>query len=772
MSLLRLSRSLVLAAGPLAAGLRAARAPSEPEAFAERVRPFLAAHCLECHAAEDPQEGFRLDLFADAAAARADRSAWERVRERLALGEMPPKRSPRPPVEDVAEVIAWIDATFGAPSSVNTAGPADPGRVTLRRLNRVEYANTVRDLVGVAYDAQAELPADDVGYGFDNIGDVLSLSDVLMEKYLAAAERIAEEALSVVDPENPPVERAGPDQLTGKGRGRPGGRSRALSTEGEIGAVFAFEHPGTYRLRVRAFQQAAGDEPARMALRLDRRELARHDVTGLARAAQEFEHELVVAAGEKRFEVAFLNDLFLEEEPDPERRDRNLHVEWLEVVGPLDPPPPNRFQREMLDDLAPETLRAKVRTLARRAWRRGVMPADVDRLLALVPPGAEPRAALRLVIEALLVSPRFLFRVEADGPRAAGGGDATAEAVRGLDGWELATRLSYFLWSSMPDERLFELAIGDRLCDPAVLRAEVARMLADARSSALGLNFAEQWLQVRELDRAVPDPARFPGFDAELRASMRAETRLFLEAIVRERRSLWEILDADFTFVDERLARHYGIEGIRGGAMRRVALDDGRRGGILGHASVLTVTSNPTRTSPVKRGKWLLETLLDAPPPAPPPGVGVLEDGPEAARAASLRERLAAHRAQASCAVCHDTIDPLGFGLENYDAIGGWRARDEGFAVDAHGTLPDGGGFDGPVELKRRLVGRPEFLRGLTKSLATYALGRGIERGDQAAVDAIVARLAASAKPTFDDLVAEIVGLDAFSKRRTERRAE
>jgi len=389
-----------------------------------------------------------------------------------------------------------------------------------------------------------------------------------------------------------------------------------------------------------------------------------------------------------------------------------------------------------------------------------VSEEELASLLALTADEAPREARVRVALEALLCSPHFLFRVESDPPEAPPG------SVRELSGFEWATRLSYFLWSSLPDEELLAAAHSGHLATSQGRAREVERLLRDPRASELTRNFAAQWLQLRQLERATPDAARFPSFDEALRASMRAETELLFETVLRERRALSELIDPDFTFLDERLARHYGLDGVLGERMQRVRLDPSQRavrGGLLQQASVLTVTSNPTRTSAVKRGKWVLETLLGSPPLAPQPGVDSLDPSSEAASAASLREQLARHRADPRCAVCHDRMDPLGFALEHYDPLGRWREHDGGLAVDASGEFEDGTPFRGSRALETRLASDPAFARCVLEKLSVYALGRGLRPADSAALDAARARVGAD--PTLVELIHAVVELDAFRLR-------
>ncbi len=732
--------------------LQAASSPAVlPDVALERtVAPFLAQHCIECHSGARPKGDLELDELAEPGPIHERSGTWSSVRARLERGEMPPADRVRPPQSEVDAVIAWIDARVARDARAD-----EPVRPVLRRLNRAEYSNTIRDLLGVDFDAAAEFPSDDVGYGFDNIGAVLSIPDMLLEKYVLAAERIARDAVVIEDAANAPVQRVEGAKLSTSKQSNARGKRRVLFTNGDTGFDARFPRDGEYVLRARVWGDQAGPEACSAALRLGRDEKGRFEVPALEAAPQIVEARFRANAGKRRIAIAFLNDYYKPEEPDKSRRDRNLVVDWLELEGPVDPAVLSDFQRRILDPETRGTQRDVVAWLARRAWRRPVARDEVDRLMALAGTEEGFEAGVRVALQAVLVSPHFLFLVESD-PAAASGPHAISDH-------ELATRLSYFLWSSLPDEALQAVAGAGKLEEPDVLRAQVRRMLRDGRSSALSRNFAGQWLQTRALDRVTPDADLFPDWDRALAVAMRAETEMFFDAVLRERRSVLELVDADFTFVNERLAKHYGMAGVRGDEMRRVHLEPGARGGVLGLASVLTVTSNPTRTSPVKRGKWILENLLDAPTPPPPPGVGVLDESPKASASASLRERLEMHRTNVDCASCHARLDPLGFGLENFDATGAWRASEHGRAIDAAGDLPDGRKFDGPAELKALLKKDGSFVRCLARKLAVYALGRGLSEVDEAAVDDLVETRADS--PALEDLIQGHVASELFRTR-------
>jgi Protein of unknown function (DUF1592)/Protein of unknown function (DUF1588)/Protein of unknown function (DUF1587)/Protein of unknown function (DUF1585)/Protein of unknown function (DUF1595)/Ca-dependent carbohydrate-binding module xylan-binding/Planctomycete cytochrome C len=734
---------------PIAAGTPA-------PAFMKDVRPLLAKFCFECHQGEKAKGGLALDLFRDERAALGRQPVWEKVLDQLDTGMMPPDRKPQPTDDERGLVMRWIESRV----LKIDCSKVDPGRVTIRRLNKSEYNNTIRDLIGVDIKPADDFPSDDVGYGFDHIGDVLSMPPVLLERYLAAAERVVDAAILTPDPERAPVR-------TGKGKN--------LGSVGDADFDMDFPRTGDYVLRVRAFADQAGPEPARMALRLDGLDLQTVDVMAADGVSATYEIMLNVPAGKHRFAARFLNDYYKPDDPDPKNRDRNLHVERLEIQGPiglLPDPLPASHTRLITCQPAPGTdpadcARAILRPFATRAFRRPATDDEVERLARLVAgavrEGDSFERGVQVAVEAVLVSPHFLFRIELD-PE-----PLNPQAIRTINDFELATRLSYFLWSSLPDDELLGLAQAGTLRKEGHLAAQVKRMLQDPKSRALVDHFAVQWLQLGNLKTVSPDRKQFPGFDAALRSAMETETRRFFEAIIREDHSLFELLDADFTFLNERLAKHYGIDGVQGDEFRRVTLTNPERGGLLGQASILTVTSNPTRTSPVKRGKWILENLLNAAPPPPPPNVPELKDAGEKQLEGTLRQRMEQHRENPACAVCHTQMDAIGFGLENYDPIGAWRAKEGNLEIDASGTLPGGASFKSPAELKTILKARDsEFRRCLTEKLLTYALGRGLEYYDKCTVDTVVRNVATN-HDRFSALVLEIVNSDAFQKRRGKR---
>lgn len=750
--------------------------------FSAKAGAFVKKYCIDCHGGDEPEGELALDRFDSVASMLAARGVWEKVVENLHQGVMPPDGNRLPSPDETGALIRWVRGQF---DEADRNAPPNPGRVTMRRLNRVEYNNTIRDLLGVEFAPAADFPSDDVGYGFDNIGDVLSLPPLLMEKYLAAAERIASAAILVDRTIHPQRHRVELETLRRAKRARKG--TVVLSSNGDVATSFSFPHAGEYAIRTRAFADQAGPENARMALKLDGEKLAEFEVAATDEEPENFEFRLRVEPGERRVAAAFLNDYYKPDDPDENNRDRNLFIDYLEVEGPFDagelPLPPTHERLIVTRPASSEgangeaewrrAAREVLAPFAGRAFRRPASDEEIERLIGLVLLAREEGDAfeegIQLAVQAVLVSPHFLFRVELDGsPRPAAVDTADAPwRIEPLDDYQLASRLSYFLWSSMPDEELFAAAAAGALRQPEQFEAQVRRMLADPKSMALVENFAGQWLQLRNLSTIAPSRRSYPDFDEALRQAMRRETELFFAEIVREDRSALDLLDADFTYVNERLAKHYGIEGITGDEFQRVTVDRQRRGGVLTHASVLTVTSNPTRTSPVKRGKWVLEQILNTPPPPPPPDVPELEEeGRRKKLSGTLRQRMQQHREDVSCAICHQRMDPIGFGLENYDGIGAWRDTENEHPIDPSGELPDGSKFSGPAELKQVFRGKAgEFRRALATKMLTYALGRGTEPYDRPTIEAIAAALGAD-DDRFSRLIVEVAKSQPFQMRQ------
>ncbi len=727
--------------------------------------PLIQKYCIGCHTAPNAAAGLALDSFKDSAGVLKEQELWQRVQKNVDSRHMPPASAPQPTDLERHAMSAWIDQMF----KVASCDLRDPGRVTIRRLNRQEYNNTVRDLCGVDIHPADKFPSDDVGYGFDNIGDVLSLSPLLMEKYLAAAELVARAA--VIAPEDSALavtydpakfaDSIGGTVLPTGGRQQTG--------DGEMSFQMEAARDGDYNFSISAAQDEAGPDPAHMIVRIDGEQIMKFDVRNRVRNPRAYTLPVRLKAGTHKVGIAYDNDFFDQNAPAG-KRDRNLYVFSVEAHGPPGLPVtlPASHRRIVFvqpDPSAPDVAARKIMgEFARRAYRRPVTPAEVQRLVSYVglarKQGESFERGIQLGMEAVLVNPNFLFRMELDShPNDPG-------SHRVLGGYELATRLSYFLWSSMPDDELFRLAANGTLKDPAVLAAQVKRMLKDPRAHSLADNFAGQWLQLRNLATVSPDRARFPDFDDTLRAAMKSETEMFFEAIVQEDRSILDFIDGKFTYLNEPLARHYGIEGVTGEKFRRVVLTGSQRSGILTQASVLTVTSNPTRTSPVKRGKWVLEQMLADPPPPPPPNVPTLPDDKKGPVEGTLRHRLEEHRKNPICASCHMRMDPLGFGLENFDAVGRWRTQDGGSDIDSSGVLPSGQSFKGPGELKQILrTKKTQFATCLAQKLLTYGLGRGLESYDKCVI-ADVVKTTARSDYRFSALITAIVESDPFRKRR------
>jgi hypothetical protein len=716
-----------------------ASAESKDHGYSARILPILERYCYDCHADGLKKGGVTLDSHRDTGALLADRNLWERVRTQIDFHLMPPPDEQAPKDAERGQLLAWIDAAI---FPVDPDNP-DPGHVTLRRLNRSEYRNTLRDLLGVGLEVDAILPPDDTGYGFDNIGDTLSLSPAHLERYFDAAEQALDLALKIGPM---PRERQSATGGRLRGAGQPRDTGRFLTTNGEVAARFEVPRPGRYRVEITAGGTPGGAADPHMELRAGDRLRHAWDVTARDSSPEVHAHEWNIEhAGRLGVSASFTNDFYDENFPDAARRDCNLWIARIDLTGPLDGPPPpkpashRRIFGEGRGSSPDETDAAYaarvIGDFARRAFRRPVTGDEVRRFrdLALQRAGGDIERGVRDALLAVLVSPSFIYREEATAPASAAGGKSWVSE------FALASRLSYFLWGSMPDERLLQLAAAGTLREN--LSSEITRMLASEKSSSLVADFAGQWLQTRDLDIITPDARLFPQFDRRLAEDMRAETEHLINHILRENLSVRTLIDADFTFLNERLAAHYGYPDVTGAEFRKVPLASPRRG-ILGHASVLTLTSYPTRTSPVIRGKYILQNILNTPPPPPPQNVPPLEASREQGRNLPLREQLERHRSDPACSSCHALMDPLGFGLENFDAIGRWRESENGHRIDPAGTLADGRAFTGPAELLEilRLDPHDRFLRAAASKMLTYALGRGLEYYDRPAIDRIVSR--------------------------------
>lgn len=710
-------------------------------------RALVNDYCVSCHNQKTATAGIVLEGLDFNRVGEMART-WEKVLRKVRTAQMPPAKAPKPEAAATAAFVAWLESSLDRAARLHP----NPGRSAVHRLNRAEYSNAIRDLLAVDIKPGQWLPVDDSGYGFDNIGEVLSLSPALLERYLSAARRVSR--LAIGDRSIKPGEER---YLPRRGsRNEKASEDLPFFSRGGLSFQHYFPLDGEYLIRVKTPSNGETGEPARY-----------------------YEHRLQVKAGLRTVGGAFPRESAKAEPAVPGPRfgggnaggmraprllpfdlrldgariqrfeiPETTSIELVIVSGPFNAAGRGETAsrakifvcRPSAQADEPACARRILATLARRAFRRPVTDADVAPLLAFYERGRRAgdfEDGIQRALEALLVAPDFLLRVEAEPRQLAPG------AVYRLSDLDLASRLSFFLWSSIPDEPLLALAEKGRLKDPVVLQQQIRRMLDDPRAEAFGGNFGGQWLQLRNLETITPDPDVFPGFDESLRQSFRRETELFFESILRENRSVFDLLDADYTFLNQRLAEHYGIRGVYGPQFRRVALDEatrGRRGGLLGQASILTVTSYPNRTSVVQRGKWILENLLGSPPPPPPPDIPDLKPKGGDGRLLSMREQLDMHRANAICASCHARMDPIGFALENYDGVGKWRSKDAGLPIDASGKLPDGKVFNGPAELKKVLLAghRDEFVETVTEKLLTYALGRGLEAHDAPAIRAIM----------------------------------
>ncbi len=759
---------------PTPADTPAASAKPTADAFGTKLKPFLAKYCTSCHNADDQAAGVALDAYKSDADVKKDRKVWEMVPGVVADGSMPPKKKKGQPLpQPTKEERAGFVGAVGDITRIDCTAPTDAGRVTLRRLNRAEYNNTVRDLCGVDFKPAEDFPSDDVGYGFDNIGDVLSLQPIMIEKYLAAADKVLETAIVSLEPVKSEKQTFRAQQLQAVPRGSKS-REPVKITFTTDGAAFVekfnFQADGEYAIRVRTWGTKVGDAAPKLVIRIDGKDQKEFAVEAPTDKPVTVEAKVKVLAGERRVAAGFVNPFEDKDEKDAAKKFRTLGVVHIEIEGPfgkVEKPLPDSTKLVLAhrpsDGVADKVAAEKTLTeFARRAYRRPVKPAELVRLMKLYDLAAgkgEPfEQAIKLPMKAVMVSPHFLFRIE-DDPK-------TGETARTLNEYELATRLSYFLWATMPDEELYRLADKGELRKPGVLKAQIARMLKDKKAVALTDNFAGQWLMLRSVQTAAPDPTTYPNWDEPLRKAMIREAELYFEYVVRNDRPVTEFLDSDYTFVNSRLAVHYKLTKFKGTDFEKVTLPDDRRGGILTMASVLTVTSNPTRTSPVKRGKWVLDNLLGTPPPPPAPDVPQLEATP---LTGTIRQQTEQHRANPACATCHAKLDPLGFGLENFNGIGEWRTEDRKDKIDASGVLPDGAKFDGPGELRKILLGKADlFRRCLAEKLLTYALGRGLEYYDKCALDALVAKLKAGGD-SVSALVLAIAESDPFQKRQAKR---
>ncbi len=770
-------------------------APTSEQATIDR-------YCITCH--NDRLLTGNLSFEGvDIADVAAHRDVWEKAVRKLRAGQMPPQPRPRPDAATSARLVSYLEAALDAAA----AAAPDPGRTdTFRRLNRTEYQNAVRDLLALDIDVTTLLPRDDAAFGFDNVGTG-GLSPTLMERYLAAAQKVSRLAVGAHAPAPGsrvaivPVDLTQEDHLEGL----------PFGTRGGTAVEHTFPFDGEYEIEVRLQRNRNENvegltEPHEVEIMLDGERLQvftmlpSENLVMLADAVyyadagidNHLNVRVAVTAGPHVVGATFIkkNSALLETTRQPYDAHFNMDrsprqqpaVRSVSIVGPFDPtgiavtpsrerifscrPATTSASESESEEAAADCATSIIASLARRAYRRPVTVDDLDQLVSFFRSGYADggfEAGIETALRALLASPEFLFRIERDPDNVAPGAPYRVSDV------ELASRLSFFLWSSLPDEELLRIAAAGELSDGAVLERQVRRMLADPRAESLTTNFASQWLHLRNLDAVRPDARLFPDFDDNLRRGFRRETELLFQSLLDENRSVLDLLTADYTFVNERVARHYGVPNVYGDHFRRIDLPEGSpRAGLLGHGSILTVTSYATRTSPVLRGKWILENLLGTPPPPPPPNVPLLDETRSNTRVVSMRERMEAHRANPVCAACHRNMDPAGLSMENFDAIGRWRETDRGAPIDATGSLPGSEDFGGVAGLRQTLVDRPDvFATTATEKLLIYALGRGLAPSDAAAVRAITTS-AADDDYRLPSLILGVVQSTPFQMRRSQ----
>jgi mono/diheme cytochrome c family protein len=765
---------------------------------AASAHALVNQYCAGCHNDKLKTAGISLQN-PDLTKVADDAATWEKVLRKVSANEMPPSGVPHPPAQQAKAFTTYLETELDR----YAAAHPNPGHPVIHRLNRAEYSNTIRDLLALDIDEGSTLPPDNTGYGFDNIGDVLSLSPVLIERYMTAARKVARLAVGdtnikpVVDTFAPARETRAASKLGLKlPRNERISDDLPLDSAGGMSFRYSFPVDGEYVFKIKMPAPAVGfGETA-------------------APVGQVFELRVPVKAGDRQVGLTFMRSSAVPEVlpivgnpriaaaaagrgplPPPATAHMDLRLDGvrlslydvpegpngpafsqISIAGPYnilgagDSPSRRKiFVCHPASAIGDEPCARKIlSSLGRRAYRRPFTEADLKPLMGFYQAGRKEGSkegsfeiGIEMALRAMLVSPNFLFRVERDPAGSAPG------SIHRIGDFELASRLSYFLWSSMPDEELMKLAGAGKLQDPAVVEQQVARMLDDPKSKAFVDNFAGQYLFLRNLANQKPDPDEYPEWDNSLARSFEQETRLFFNAVLRENRPVTELLDARFTFLNQRLAEFYGVPGIYGPQFRRVEMTDPNRGGILGQGSLLTVTSYPNRTSVVQRGKWVLENLLGAPPPPPPANVPSLDPHGKDGKV-SMRQAMEAHRANPVCASCHSRMDPIGFALENYDGVGAWRDQDNGARIDASGKLPDGTAFNGPAGLKQLLLTkyREEFISTFTEKMMTYALGRGLEPYDNPAIRSVV-REAEAKNGTISALIRAIITSPQFQMRRT-----
>lgn len=740
-------------------------APLAAADYAHDILPILEVKCLRCHGGEKVKG--KIDLRRIDPAKPGERlDMWQDIIDAVDLGDMPPEDEPQLSDFERERILAFA-------RGLEYQGERNPGHVTVRRMNRTEYDNTIRDLLGVDIAPAKGFPADDVGEGFDNIGEVLTIPPLLMEKYLTAADTVLDAAIvpgQVVLPYQP---NELPFVVAGEEQSPPGGDGpRTLEEAGALVIYANFPVEGRWDLQVTAAAERVDKQPGALLVRMEGDNGPEFEKGVKVTAKPDKPRDYSISLGRtergvKRIELRFFNP------GEVDGAKRQLIIEKVLIEGPPVRRLPDSTEALVIarpgDELGHvEAARQVLAAFTRRAFRRPVEDAEVERYLGIYRAAAEAGhfydAALKYALQAVLVSPHFLFRIER-------GGAADEAGHKALTDHELASRLSYFLWCSMPDQELFALADAGKLSDPETLRAQARRMIQDPKAAGLVDSFAEQWLQLRLLIEHVPNADDFPEYDETLRDSMIAEAKTFFHHIMTDDRPITELIAADYSFIDGRLAQHYGIDGVSGAVPQRVELDGERRGGVMTMAAVLTLTSHPERTSPSRRGKFVLEQIVGGAPPPPPAMVDSLPEDQPSAAGKSLRQLLEAHVSDPDCAACHKAIDPIGFSLEHYDAIGRWRERDDqGLPVNASAELPTGERLEGAAELRAVLTDarRDKFLRTFTRQLLTYALGRGLDSFDEPTVRACVDALRDD-RQRFGALVEAIVTSYPFTHRGESR---
>jgi mono/diheme cytochrome c family protein len=754
---------------------------SSTSSAANDFRTTLQMYCVGCHSGPTPFAGLNLEPL-DFANLEANGEIWEKLIRKLRARQMPPAGMPRPDDATLEALVKYVESGRDHMAAVKP----NPGRTTLHRLNRTEYGNAIRDLLAVEIDVTDLLPADDIGYGFDNIGDVLSVSPFLLERYLATAGKVSRAA---VGDTTMPVQYQTYTVPHGLIQTDRISETTPVGSRGGTAVRHRFPVDAEYEISVQLQRGRLEDvlgmnKERKLDLRLDDQRLNLFTIaanrnarpgTGNAPDAH-LKIRLPVKAGTREIAATFLKDSVVQEGIIDRVREDQVRtyfegVGTITIAGPYSVTGPGTTaSREKIFICRPAARTDEqacadkvISTLAHRAYRRPVTDEDMAQLTALYRMGAQGggfEAGVRLALQKILVSPDFIFRAEYDPAGAQPG------SVNRISDIELASRLSFFLWSSIPDDELLSVAESGRLSDKTVMAAQLSRMLKDPRSSELVKNFIGQYLYLRNIDRILPDSGSFPNFDENLRPAMAKETELVVESTLRENRSVADLLITDYTFLNQRLAEHYGIKGVYGNEFRRVALTDPRRHGLLGQASILTVTSYPNRTAPTIRGKWVLLQILGTPPPPPPPNVPSLKDD-ATTKNLTMRQRMELHRSNPTCAACHRLMDPLGFALENFDGLGQWRdSIGTGGPIDASGVLPDGTKFEGPAGLRDVLMSKRDmFVETFTEQLLTYALGRGVEEYDRPVLRQIL-REAASDDYRWSSIILGIINSAPFQMRR------